>query len=221
VTLLTETDGSVGARFRGGRKSTKRASGGIPPFHTLEVSLDDRGGDLMTLKETRIATVRSNLVGRLAAMEVAGAALRWARHLFPARQPEPAGWRTLIDLLDALDAPADACARPLPLQALAGLSMLAGVGYALELDRCVVCGKECPPRSAAYVDARRGGVVCRTCGGGTLLLDGRTRALASHAQRADGTMARVPSWLDDSRATKLSALVTDAMAAHANLDPPP
>jgi DNA repair protein RecO (recombination protein O) len=184
----------------------------------VEVSLDDRGGDLLTLKETRISTVRSHLVGSLSAMEVAGAALRWARHLFPARQPEPAGWRTLIELLDALDAPANV--RPLPLLALAGLSMLAGVGYALELDRCIVCGKACPPLSAAYVDARRGGVVCRSCGGGShSLLDGKTRALASEAQRADGSVAEVPAWLDDAGAKKLAAIVSDAMAAHANLDP--
>jgi DNA repair protein RecO len=215
---MTETDGNVGARFRGGRKSTKRASGGLPPFHTLEVSLDDRGGELMTLKEARISKVRANLVGRLSSMEVAGGALRWARHLFPARQPEPAGWRTLIEVLDALDAVADV--RPLPLLALSGLSMLAGVGYALELDRCIVCGKECPPLSAAYVDARRGGVVCRSCGGSSYrLLDGRTRALAAEAQRTDGGVAEAPSWLDDARAKTLAAIVSDAMAAHANLDP--
>ena len=172
----------------------------------------------MTLKETRISTVRTHLVGRLSAMEVAGAALRWARHLFPARQPEPAGWRTLIELLDGLDVAADV--RPLPLLALAGLSMLAGVGYALELDRCIVCGKACPALSAAYVDARRGGVVCRSCGGGSHhLLDGRTRALAADAQRADGSVADVPAWLDDTRAKQLAAIVSDAMAAHANLDP--
>ena len=89
VTLLTEREGKVGASFRYGRKSTRRAAGGVEPFHTLDVLLEDRGRDLLTLKESRLATVRAGVVRSLEAMDAAGAVLRWARHLLPSGTPIP------------------------------------------------------------------------------------------------------------------------------------
>ena len=217
LTLLTEQEGTLGARFRAGRKSVKRAQGGVEPFHTLEVVLEDRGGDLLSVKETRITKVRSGLVGNLDAMEAAGAALRWGRHLLPPRHAEPHAWATLVWLLDALDA---GDRPPLGLLAVAGLCLLGDAGYALELDRCILCGKPCPAGAPAYVDATRGGIVCRACGGAARLLDGPTRELASRAQRADGPLrdrAPLPS-VDATR--DLLALVTDAMAAHTGVPRP-
>jgi len=184
------------------------------------VLLEERGGELLSLKETRLVVVRERLVGNLDAMEAGGLALRWARHLFPNRQAETRGWRTLIELLDALDA-LDAGAFPKALLAVAGLRLLASVGYALELDRCVVCGRPCPDSAPAYVQAARGGIVCRACGGGGRLLDGRTRALAraSQAEGEEGAPLTAPEWLDLPHAETLLALVRDAMAAHTGLDP--
>jgi DNA repair protein RecO (recombination protein O) len=217
VTLLTEAAGKVGARLRGGRRSSKRAAGGVEPFHTLGVALEDRGGELMTLKSTGIVTIREALVGSLEAMEAAGTALRWARHLFPTRQAEPRGWQTVVDLLDALEAEGGRPGRVKRILAVAGLELLASVGYALELERCVVCGRPCPPGAPAYVQPVRGGIVCRACGGGGRLLDARTRELAAEAQRGEGlaAVARVEA----ADAESLLGLVSDAMAAHAGLDP--
>ena len=223
VTLLTETDGKLGARLRGGRKSSKRAAGGIEPFHTIEASLEDRGGELLTLKECRLVTVRAGLVGSLEAMEAAGTALRWARHLLPVRHKEPRAWSTLVRLLDELDR-GGAVSRGL--LALAGLHLLASVGYALELERCVVCGRPCPEGALAFVDATRGGLVCRSCGGGGRVLDARLRALGARAQRAGDDDAQAESdWLvpppslTAAQTDDLLAVLADAMAAHTGLDP--
>ncbi len=245
LTVLTEGEGKLGARLRGGRRSSHRAAGGIEPFHTLELSLEDRGGELLTLKETRIVKVRARLVADLEAMDAAGTALRWARHLLPVRHADARSWTTLVELLDALDAPESlaprdasarapgdpAGARSRGLLAMAGFRLLSSVGYALELARCVVCGRECPEGVPAFVQAGRGGVVCRSCGGAGRLLDGRARALADRAQRGDDDVAvadaasaargwlRLPDWLTRAQADDLLAVLSDAMAAHTGLDP--
>jgi len=188
--------------------------GALEPMHTVAVHLDDRGGDLATLKEARIARMRSSLAENLEALEAAGVALRWARHLFPPRTPEPEGFRVLVDLLDALDAPAGGSA---PVQALAhaGLSMLAAVGYALDLERCVVCGRPCPAGRPACVDPARGGLVCRSCGGAaTVLVPGEREAARSLLCGGHSGAARI----DVETARTVLGLVDRAMAAHAGFE---
>jgi len=215
---LTESVGKVGARLRAGRKSSRRASGGIEPFHGLEVVLEDHGGDLMTLKEVRLVTVRGAIAASLDAMEAGGAALRWARHLLPPRHAEPAAWAVLVRLLDTLDREVS---RPRAVLALGGLALLASVGYALELERCIVCGRPCPDGAPAHVDATRGGLVCRSCGGGGRLLDARTRGLAARAQRSpeEGEDWLAPlEALPPEPTETLLAILGDAMAAHAGLE---
>jgi recombinational DNA repair protein (RecF pathway) len=50
------------------------------------------------------------------------------------------------------------------------IRVLAVLGFAPTLDRCVHCGKTPAPGRAASFDATRGGIVCRGCGGGRLVL---------------------------------------------------
>jgi DNA repair protein RecO (recombination protein O) len=115
----------------------------------------------------------------------------------------------LVDLLDVLDAGSSS---PRVELARAGLALLAAVGYGLDLERCVVCGRPCPEGKAACVDPVRGGLVCRSCGGAsTVLMPGvreAARALAGGAS-ADVTSAQAESLLQ---------LVDRAMAAHAGFE---
>lgn len=205
ATLLTATDGKMGVMVRGARKSSKRVGGALEPFHTLEVSIDDRGGDLGTLKEARIVRVRAGLVGSLPALDAAGTALRWARHLCPARTSEPAAWGTMTALLDALDSPG---VSPRIELCVAALQLLADVGYALDLERCVSCGKACPEDRPACVDVARGGIVCTACGGARARITTDLRRLALGILRGDH-----PN-LTATQADDLLLLVEDAMAAH-------
>jgi DNA repair protein RecO (recombination protein O) len=191
----------------------------------MEATLEDRGGDLLTLKECRFVTVRAGLVGSLEAMEAAGTALLWARHLLPVRHAEPRAWSTLVRLLDELDRGSAVSPSPRGLLALAGFHLLASVGYAMELERCIVCGRPCPEGAPAFVDATRGGLICRSCGGGGRLLDARLRALGARAQRAgdDAESAEddwlvPPPWLSAPQTDDLLAVLADAMAAHTGLD---
>jgi DNA repair protein RecO (recombination protein O) len=209
ATLVTEQVGKVGAIVRGARKGSRRVGGALEPLHTIAVLLDDKGGELTTLKEARIVRTRSALAANLEALDAAGIALRWVRHLFPPRTPEPEGWRILVELLDALDAGGGA---PRAQLAKAGLALLGAVGYGLDFDRCVVCGRPCPPGKAACIDPARGGLVCRSCGGAStvLLPDARDAArVLTEGPGADVTPKHAESLLQ---------LVDRAMAAHTGFE---
>lgn len=209
ATFFTERAGKLSAVVRGARKSSKRFAGALEPIHELSLSLDDKGKELCVLKEARILRARHGIVSDLDALDCAGRALRWVRHLCPARTPEPEAWRSLGLLFDALD---DKGEKPEALLACFGLRLLADVGYALELDRCLRCGKGCPEGRAAFVDAAGGGLVCTSCGGARRTISGDLRGLASRAQRGEVVS------LSTADAREILAIVEDAMAAHADFD---
>jgi DNA repair protein RecO (recombination protein O) len=213
ATVITEQAGKVGLVVRGARKGSRRVGGALEPVHTVGVLFEDKGAELCTLKESRIVRLRSAVTGDLDALEAAGTALRWARHLFPPRTVEPEGWRVLVGLLDALEEGASAhSAVPKAALARAGLAMLAAVGYALEFDQCVSCGRPCPVGRPAYVDPARGGLLCRSCGGAHTLVGADLRAAASALVRGEAAS------LDERQARELLALVDRAMAAHAGFE---
>ena len=106
-------------------------------------------------RSARSFVLRPAVVSNLDALEAAGVALRWARHLFPPRTPEPEGWHVLVG------APRRVSTRGRTRRtvhlARAGLALLAAVGYALDLERCVACGRPAPRVDAACIDpATRG-----------------------------------------------------------------
>ncbi len=211
ATLLTEQEGRVSAIVRGARRGSRLVAGALEPVHTVRVLYEDKGTELVTMKEAQVVRARPTLLTRLEAIEAAGAALRWARHVCPPKTPEPAVWASLTQLLDALDAsvPNDALAE----LAICGMRLLADVGWALELERCVVCGKPCPEDSSAMLDARRGGLVCRACGGAPTRLPAALRraAVAATGDDVDRAILRP-------HAKAIVDLVDLAMAAHAGFE---
>jgi DNA repair protein RecO (recombination protein O) len=209
ATLVTEQVGKVSAVVRGARKGRPRIGGALEPVHTIAVLLEDKGGDLATLKEARIVRTRTRIAASLESLGAAGSALRWARHLFPPRTPEPVGWRVLVDLLEVLEEGARSPRKEL---ARAGLALLGAVGYGLEFDRCVSCGRACPSSKAACIDAARGGLVCRACGGAPSLLSAEQR----EALRALAT-GRVNE-ASEQHAEAALQLIDLALAAHAGLE---
>lgn len=209
ATLITREAGKLSVMARGARKGSRRVSGALEPVHTIAVLLEDKGQDLVTLKESRIVRTRCGLAASLDALDAAGVALRWARHLFPPRTPEPEGWRILVELLDALDLGESGPRKEL---ARAGLALLAAVGYALDLTSCVVCGRACPEGRPACIDPARGGLVCRSCGGASTVLSPEVR----RAARAITEGGAVEPTVGD--AEVLLQVVDRAMAAHAGFE---
>jgi len=139
----------------------------------------------MTLTEAAIAVPRPRLIGSFGRMAAAGIALRWVQQATPARTPEPDVWCLLEGLLEDLDEP-ELCAPEKSLVVVMGLRLLQALGYGLELDRCIACGRECPVDRSAYVDAARGGLVCRRCGGTGLVLSSAARSRLKGVVRGDG-----------------------------------
>lgn len=180
VTLFTRAEGKVSAMVRGARKGSRRLGGALDPMHTIGVVYADRGAELVTLEEARICRLRTGLTARLDALEAAGQALRWLRHLCAPRTPEPGAWEDVVGLLDALDGGAPAR----PALARCGLRLVAGAGWGIDFGQCVRCGKPCPVDRPAAFDATRGGLVCQACGGATRLVSAPVRALAMAANAA-------------------------------------
>ncbi|MGA3122159.1 MAG: DNA repair protein RecO [Polyangiaceae bacterium] len=209
ATLVTEQAGKLAAVVRGGRKGSRRVGGALEPLHTVCVLLDDKGGELATLKEARIVRLRPRVASDLDALDAAGVALRWARHLFPPRTPEPRGWQVLIELLDALER---GSLSPRTDLARAGLAMLVAVGYGLELEACIVCGRNCPAGRAACLDPARGGLICRACGGASTVLTAGVR------DAARALVAGRCGAVSDGQARAVLGVVDRAMAAHAGFE---
>jgi DNA repair protein RecO (recombination protein O) len=209
ATMVTREAGKLSVIARGARRGSRRSGGALEPVHTIAVLLEDKGHELVTLKESRIVRTRAGLVASLDALDAAGVALRWARHLFPPRTPEPEGWRILVHLLDVLDVGERAPRREL---ARSGIALLAAVGYALDLSRCIVCGRECPEGKPACIDPARGGLVCRSCGGAATILSPDVRRAARAISQGD----EVEPTADE--AEVLLQVVDRAMAVHAGFE---
>lgn len=209
--------GRVSVVARGARKSQRRFGGALEPMHELRVELEERSEGLGVLMSAEIARPRLGLTSRLSALEVAGRALGWVREVAPPRLPEGGIWRACQLLLDALDQPAGGAqgeAAPPGVddaRALArfGLSLLDALGLTLVLDQCVACRRLCPEGQAAFISARRGGAVCRACGGAGLMISGATRGRLLGASGGAELMA------EDAEPT--IALVEEILRAHAGL----
>ncbi len=209
ATLVTETHGKLSAIVRGARKSKRRAQGALEPFHTVHIAAEDRGTDIVTIRDARIVRVREGILGSLPALDAGGLALRWLRHLVPDRHPEPRAWATTLALLDALDA---RLLEPRVALAAGAVRLLSDVGYALDLARCVVCSRPCPDGKPACVDPARGGLVCLACGGARLVLSPDARRLARAAQEGR------PADFSREEADPILAVVEAAMAAHGGFE---
>lgn len=213
LTLFTERYGRISALARAARRSTRRFGGALEPMHTLEVGLEERPkSDLFVLREARIATPRLGLTDHLARLEAAGKALSWARRAAPPRTPEPELWNALENLLDRLARREDSV-EPKRMIAAAGLQILATLGWGLDFERCVRCGKECPPDQPALLDAQHGGLICRACGGARTRLDAPTRARLARAAASGDAEA-----LSSTDAELAQNLVDAVLKAHAGLE---
>jgi DNA repair protein RecO (recombination protein O) len=123
-------------------------------------------GELAHLERVAVDRSFHEILRSLDAIGAAGAALAVIRERVPDHEPEPAVFHAAERFLSALNDGAPAEESLLSLQ----IRVLGMLGFAPTLDRCVACGKMPGPGKAASFDASRGGIVCRACGGGPLLL---------------------------------------------------
>jgi DNA repair protein RecO (recombination protein O) len=213
LTVFTERYGRISALARAARKSSRRFSGALEPMHTLELELEERPkSELFMLRAARIDRARTALTESLARLEAAGTALAWVRRSAPPRTPEPALWTAIEGLLDRLG-DREETTPPRRMLAAAGLRILATLGWGLDFERCVRCGKECPPGQVALVDPTHGGLVCRACGGARTRLDAGSRERLARA-----SLTGDPTALDGDDADRALVLVEGVLKAHAGLE---
>ncbi|MDB4945356.1 MAG: recombination and repair protein RecO [Labilithrix sp.] len=221
ATFFTATDGKLSAMVRGARRSQKRFGGALEPIHELFTTFEDKGKELVTLKEARLGRPREGIVRSLDTMDAAGRALRWIRHLCPPRTPEPEIWSSLGSLFDVLDALGHGGAAEAGLVTVLdqhlvvfAFGLLARTGYSIDFERCVRCGKVCPAGRPAFLDGGGGGLVCMECGGARRTVSAELRRLAVRAQQRDRTLA-----MSREEASALVAIAEEAMSVHADFDP--
>lgn len=183
ATFFTRERGAAAASARRARAPKSRL-GPIEPLHTLRLRLElTSRSDVARLKELAIVRPRLGLVTDPARLDAASRLLRWVRSLAPPNVPEPAAYDLVEAALDRIDEtePSGVVA----VLAVAGLSLASAFGYRLELESCVSCGTPCPSGASAFVDPVAGGVVCRACGGGGILLRGAFRDALGRALRGE------------------------------------
>ncbi len=209
LVLFSERYGKLTVGARGAQNSRKRFGGSLEPIHTLEVELTQGSGERYDLRASQILRPRLHLTQRLERLEGAGRVLGWVRAGALEREPEPQVWTLLVTLLDDLDR--EGTVRVDRALASAGLSLLSAWGWGLELQSCVSCGRPCPANKPAWVDARRGGLICSACGGARLRLAPEQRARLTAALSGDSG-----ALLDDDAALGLK-LTETALGAHADI----
>lgn len=209
VTLFTSGYGKVQALARGARNSRKRFGGSLEPIHTLDVDLDEpKRGDLFDLRSATVDVPRVHLSQNLEQLQAAGKVLGWLREALPERHREPELWDLTIGLLDDLET-----RRTLDTDtalAIFGLHFLTLLGWGLDFENCVKCGKVCPPGKPGTLSASRGGLVCMTCGGAKTRLDATLRLRLAETSHGGTT-------LEPSDAGLALRLVEEALSSHANL----
>ena len=166
VTLLTEDYGKISALARGARRSQRRFGGALQPYVLMNAHFRPGRGVLAHLERVSVDQSFHGILRNLQAIGVAGAALAVIRERVPEHEPEPAVFDAAVRFLDALNQGAPAEESLLSLQ----IRVLTILGFSPTLDRCVGCGKVPTGGRAASFDAPRGGIVCRACGGGRLVL---------------------------------------------------
>ena len=156
----------MSALARGARKSQRRFGGALQPYVLMNAYFRPGRGELAHLERVSVDRSFHAILRSLEAIGSAGTALALIRERVPEHEPEPAVFDSAIRFLEALDRGAPSEEALLTLQ----IRVLNVLGFSPTLDRCVGCGKVPAPGRAASFDAPRGGIVCRACGGGRLVL---------------------------------------------------
>jgi len=181
VTLLTEDEGKISALARGARRSQRRFGGALQPYVLMQVYFRPGRGELAHLDRVAVDRSFHGILQRLDSIGAAGAAMAVIRERVPEHEPEPVVFESAVGFLAALHEGAPAEEALLTLQ----IRVLDALGFSPTLDHCVGCGKVPSPARSASFDAARGGIVCRACGGGRLVLSAAALRLWAAVQATD------------------------------------
>lgn len=186
VGLFTRAAGLVSAIAKGARRSRKRFAGALQTGHLLEVDLVQGRSGMGRLEAARLIEPHLGLSTDLGRIEEASVALRAIRDHVPSALADEEIFDALTTYLHDLAGGTADLSRSLAFR----LCLFDRLGVAPELDRCVVCGRLAPANRPACFDPARGGLVCRACGGASVVLAASTRELARAIR--EGSRAEAP-----------------------------
>lgn len=183
LTLFTREQGKISVLARGAAKSSKRFGGALEPFSLIETTVQPVTKRIWPLQEARQLKVFIGLSQNLKRLEIASFLLELTREVLPEHQPEPALFDLVLAALAELEQSAEEQTAKLAISA--ELKILAISGTAVAVDSCNACGRPVPSGKRVTFNPLRGGIVCRHCGGGPLVL-------SAGAQSALANLARMP-----------------------------
>jgi DNA repair protein RecO (recombination protein O) len=158
VTLYTRDRGRVGAIAKGVRRTKSKVGGRLEPFSLVRVSLY-AGRGLYTVVGVDTLRTFQGARDELFRLEEGARLCLAIRHLFPTEEGSPPAFNLLVRGVSRLaESPDPAAAAGVVLATR--LKLLALQGYAPEMSRCALCGREGPFYGFS---AGQGGVVCSPC----------------------------------------------------------
>ena len=164
VHFYTPQFGQVAALAKGAKRPKTRFQGGVDLLTRNQIVFARRGpGGLATLMESAIlddyAALRRDLGRLMRAQYVA----ELVSLLTTEEDPNPALYELLVQALERLSSGrGDEVAQTVRFE----ISVLAAVGYAVDWNRCVSCGRGLKREAGAYLSPAAGGVVCSGCAAG-------------------------------------------------------
>ena len=189
VVLFTDRHGRVTAVARGARRSRRRFTGALSLLVLARYQLGRRPrGELWGLDAAEVVREWTRLSSDVVAVAHASYVAELVEALLPPEAPEPEVLDLIVALWDALAAggPSPGALRAVEIE------LLDLVGHRPAIDRCAACGGELG--DGAVFDPRRGGAICRRCGGlsrttGVRPFDPATRAYLSAIAELDTPLA--------------------------------
>lgn len=148
-------------------------------------------GALASLQAARVTRSFPSLLGDLTRLNTAGALLRLVRDLVPEDLQEEEIFDAVAGMLVALDDASMPCAA---YEVAFRAKFLGLCGLAPLLAACGGCGKVPAEGRSAGFDPRRGCLVCRACGGGSVLVGARARQLLMQASEGDLEQVARAAW---------------------------
>lgn len=209
LTFLTRGQGKFSALAKGARRSRRRFAGALEPFALLKIETVAARSGLARLETAVIERAFPKLLGDLPRMTVAGGLLAFVRELVPEAMPDPEVFDDVVQLLTVLDV-GEVSERALRI--CFELAQMSRAGFSPRLEACGVCGKRPDAGRATDFDARRGFVVCQSCGGASFRLRAGARGAWREACAGDFRAAASAEWAAED--LEVSSRAVDSFIEH-------
>lgn len=199
--FYTQDHGLLSVMAKGVRGRSGKGGTGLATFASGDLTAYVRPHrDLHTMKDFHCTRLRGDIGADLLRFAGASAVVELVLH-HTEQESHPGLFASLEATLDRLEA---ATGEVLATACISGLWRLVGVlGFAPQLDACVVCGNMFGPEEVGRFDLAAGGVRCEACGEGAAgprvgpgaraqilqLVEGRIDPTVTHARRHLGLLS--------------------------------